>query len=156
VRSFILCHGCCFAATVPCRKPCPRRFPDACLCGIPSSQHDQSGPYLRDAVSQLVLCGASWVLAGVCFLGGAAGESARSWSMTCCHVVFRSLLTFAMLADRYSDCCVCQLGVCCDQGHRMGLGRRHLAVQHRLLPPAGHHQVPHPVRAERESVEPRP
>jgi hypothetical protein len=73
VRSFILvnCHGCCFAATVPRPKPSekwPARFPDACLCGVPSRQHDQSSPYLHDTLLQLVVCGASWVLASVRFL----------------------------------------------------------------------------------------
>ena len=67
-----------------------------------------------------------------------------------------SLAHIVLFADCYCDCCICQLGVCCDQGHWMGLGRCHLALQHRLLLSAGYHQVPHPLRSERESMGPCP
>jgi hypothetical protein len=44
-----------------------------------------------------------------------------------------------LFADCYSYCCICKLGICCDQGHWMGLGWCHLALQHRVLLPTRHH-----------------
>jgi H+-transporting ATPase len=57
-----------------------------------------------------------------------------------------------LLADCYFNCCICELGVCWDQGHWMGLGWCHMALQHCVLLATRHHQVLHPLHAERESM----
>jgi hypothetical protein len=58
--------------------------------------------------------------------------------LTVLRITFHGLLSYCLfafrpahivlLADRYSDCCICQLGICRNQGHRMGLGWCNLAL----------------------------
>ena len=50
------------------------------------------------------------------------------------------------------DSCLRELDVCEDQGVRMGLGGRYLALQHCHLLPSRHPQVLHSLRAEWEGM----
>jgi hypothetical protein len=61
-----------------------------------------------------------------------------------------------VVAGCHSDCSVRQLWVCPHQRNRMGLGRRHLALQPRHLRPPRPVQVLHPLRVERQGLEQSP
>ncbi|RRT40917.1 hypothetical protein B296_00038861 [Ensete ventricosum] len=47
---------------------------------------------------------------------------------------------------------VCIMGVCQDSGHRVGMGRDHLALQLGHLLPSRRPQVHHPLRAQRQGL----
>ena len=150
-----------FSARVSRRKPwenCPGWLPEACFCCLPASQHNQPSPHLCNTVSQLVIYGASWIFAGLCFLGGSVG---KSHPINTIHAerpksILLQLITttcsHSWVTDCYDNCRVRWLGICRDQRHWMGLGWCHLALQHRLLLATGCHQVPHSLCDERESL----
>uniref|UniRef100_I1QGT3 Uncharacterized protein n=1 Tax=Oryza glaberrima TaxID=4538 RepID=I1QGT3_ORYGL len=90
---------------------------------VPAGEHHQPGAHLRDALPQLVL-----------------RRAPR-------HAALRRLRSRADHRDAGDG--VRHLGVRPYQGHRLGVGRRHLALQHRHLPPPRHLQVRRPLRPQR-------
>ena len=130
-----ICFSMEFSEDLSCQKPwedSSRWLPNACLCCISSSQHHQSSSDICHKVSELVVCRAPWLSAGLCFLGCTTGNLSRSHHLLLYMYFYKSQVPvskfFPSNADSYTNRCVCWLGLHFNQRHWMGLGRYRVAL----------------------------